>query len=253
MRIVSWNVNSLKARQHHVADYLDECAPDVLCMQELKMTDEAIPREIFSDRGYHFESHGQKQWNGVAIASKLPIEDVHRGLNIYDQGQSRLIAATVNGIRIVNLYIPQGQDTESPKFTYKMGFYEGLMAWLTTELDRDQEIIVLGDLNIARLPTDIWNVDEWKGKCSYTDVEHQAFDKLLSLGFEDVMRDRLSADTYTFWDYRQMSFRRKRGMRIDYILSTPKLAERVTEAWVDGDWRKREKPSDHAPVGAQFG
>jgi len=253
MRVVSWNVNSLKARKHHVADYLDECSPDVLCMQELKLTDEAIPTEIFSERGYHFASHGQKQWNGVAIASKHPITDVHRGLSMVDQGQSRLIAATINNVRIVNLYIPQGQSVDSPKFAYKLKFYEGLLEWLDTEMERYPDIIVLGDLNIAREPTDIWDTEEWEGKCSYTDVEHAAFDALLGKGLTDVMRPLLPVDTFTFWDYRQMSFRRRRGMRIDYILASSPLAERVAEAWVDRDWRKREKPSDHAPIGASFG
>ena len=252
MRVVSWNVNSLKARAHHVANYLDECSPDVLCMQELKLTDEAIPVEIFKERGYHFASHGQKQWNGVAIASKHPIEEIHRGLPVVDQGQSRLIAATIEGIRFVNLYIPQGQDTESPKFAYKLSFYEGLLEWLRADLRPDRECVVLGDLNIARLPTDIWDPAEWEGKCSYTPQEHAAFDALLALGLQDSMRERVPVDTFTFWDYRQMSFRRRRGMRIDYILSTPGLNQFVKEAWVDRDWRKKEKPSDHAPIGVEF-
>ena len=221
-------------------------------MQELKLTDEAIPTHIFEERGYHFASHGQKQWNGVAIASKFPIENVHRGLPIVDQGQSRLIAATIQGIRFVNLYIPQGQDTDSPKFAYKMSFYEGLTEWLKQELDTHPECVVLGDLNIAREPTDIWDPADWEGKCSYTPEEHQAFDKVLALGLVDAMRTRLPVDTFTFWDYRQLSFRRRRGMRIDYILSTPALNKNVKDAWVDRDWRKREKPSDHAPIWSAF-
>ncbi len=252
MRLVSWNVNSLKARAHHVADYLDHSAPDVLCLQELKLVDEAVPRELFTDRGYHLAVFGQKQWNGVLIASKTPLTDIHCGLPEADEGQSRLVAATTRGVRIVNLYVPQGQDTESPKYAYKLRFLEALRGWLDANCRADEPLVVLGDINIAPGPDDVWAVEDWEGKVTYTDAEHRALAHLMEFGLEEVTRPYLEPGTFTFWDYRQMSFRRKRGIRIDLILATDVVRERVVGAWVDRDERKKEKPSDHAPVGIEL-
>ncbi len=249
MRVVTWNVNSLKARAEHVARYLEEKSPDVLCLQELKLTDEAVPREIFTDRGYHVESHGQKQWNGVLIASKTPLEGVQRGLPDADEGQSRLIAATTGGLRIVNLYVPQGQDTESPKYQYKLRFLAALERWLHENASPSDPLVVLGDINIAPGPDDVWSVEEWEGKPTFTAEEHAALERILDFGLEDVTRSFFEPGTFTFWDYRQMSFRRRRGIRIDLHLTTGCVTQRVVEAWVDRDERKKERPSDHAPVG----
>ena len=249
MKIVSWNVNSLKARAEHVARYLEESAPDVLCLQELKLPDERVPRELFEAQGYHLAVHGQKQWNGVLIASRTPLEDIHCGLEGGDEGQSRLVAATTEGIRIVNLYCPQGQDVESPKFAYKLAFYERLTGWLEESSALSTPLVVLGDLNIAPGPDDVWSVEDWEGRVSYTDVEHRALDKLMALGLVDATRPYLPPGTFTFWDYRQLSFRRKRGLRIDLILVNEPVLARVSGAWVDREERKRERPSDHAPVG----
>ncbi len=252
MKIVSWNVNSLKARAEHVARYLEESAPDVLCLQELKLPDERVPREIFEAQGYHLAVHGQKQWNGVLIASRTPLEDIHCGLEGGDEGQSRLVAATTAGIRIVNLYCPQGQDVESPKFAYKLAFYERLTAWLEETSALSAPLVVLGDLNIAPGPDDVWSVEDWEGQVSYTDVEHRALAKLMALGLNDATRPHLPPGTFTFWDYRQMSFRRKRGLRIDLILVNEPVLARVRGAWVDREERKKERPSDHAPVGLEL-
>ena len=248
MRIVTWNVNSLKARGHHVADYLDAVRPDVIGLQELKMVDEVVPREIFEERGYHLATHGQKTYNGVALASLAPLEDVETGLEGGDEGQARLIAATTAGVRVVNLYCPQGSDVDSPKFPYKLNFYEVLTRWMEGVLSRHEQTAVIGDLNIAPLPDDIWDVEEMRDKVSYHPLEHAAWAKLLSLGLHDAAKPHLPSRTFTFWDYRQASFRRKRGMRIDHVLVSEALRECVVGAEVHRDERKKEKPSDHAPL-----
>lgn len=252
MKIVTWNVNSIKARREHVEDYLDRIAPDVLCLQELKCVDEMVPREIFESRGYFVESHGQKTYNGVLIASMAPLEDVHRGLEGGDEGQARLIAATTYGTRIVNLYCPQGSDVESPKFAYKLGFYDVLNPWLGQEIAKHKDVIALGDFNIAPHPDDVWDVEEMTDQVSYHPLEHKAWAELLALGFFDSGKPFLPSRTFTFWDYRQMSFRRKRGMRIDHVVATEELHERAVAAEVHRDERKKEKPSDHAPLMVTF-
>ena len=248
MRIVTWNVNSLKARGPHVADYLDTVRPDIIGLQELKMVDEAVPLELFEERGYHVATHGQKTYNGVAIASLAPLEDVQTGLEGGDEGQSRLIAATIDGVRIVNLYCPQGSDVDSPKFPYKLHFYEVLTRWMGEVLSSHEETVVIGDLNIAPLPDDVWDPEEMKDQVSCHPLEHAAWAKLLSLGLHDAAKPFLPSRTFTFWDYRQMSFRRKRGMRIDHVLVSEALQECVVGAEVHRDERKKERPSDHAPL-----
>ena len=220
MRVVSWNVNSLKARAEHVARYLEEKAPDVLCLQELKLVDAAVPREIFTDRGYHVESHGQKQWNGVLIASKTPLEDVHTGLPMGDMGQSRLVAGTIDGMRFVNLYCPQGQAVDSPKFPYKLGFFETLRAWIAEQHTPADPLIVLGDINVAPKPHDVWDLEKMQGVPTYHPLEHEQWAGLIDWGLHDVVEPHIEPGTFSFWDYRGMSFRFNQGFRIDHVLMT---------------------------------
>lgn len=251
MKIVTWNVNSLKAREGFVARFLDALEPDVLCIQELKLEEELVPRDLFTARGYHLAIHAQRQWNGVLIASKAPIEAVETPLLAVEEGQARAIAATIAGVRFVNLYCPQGQAADSPKFPYKLAFYDGLIAWLGARVDPAEPWVVMGDLNVAPLPADVWDPVRFAGVPTYHPEEHARWGKLEALGLEDVVRPLVPAGTHTFWDYRGGAFHKGQGMRIDHVLMTPPAAARVREAWVEREWRKKKDelaPSDHAPV-----
>ena len=258
MQIVTWNVNSLKARMPYVEWYLDSRTPDVLCLQELKLADEAVPRELFEARGYHLATHGQKQWNGVAIASKLPIEDVQRGLPGGDDGQARLISGTVAGVRIVNVYCPQGQQADSPKFSYKLKFYDVLIEHMATLLrvGPDAQVLLCGDLNVAPRDFDVWDVEVWRDVPTYHPLEHERWARLCALGFEDAVLPFIEPGTYSFWDYRGGAFYKNNGVRIDHHLASAALRARVTAAGVDRDARKKKeghRASDHAPVGITVG
>ena len=253
MKLVTWNVNSLKARESFVADYLDEAQPDVLCLQELKLEEEAVPRELFEDRGYELAIHGQRQWNGVLIASKKPITNVVKGLPEGDDGQSRLIACQIEDLKLVNLYCPQGQAEDSPKFQYKLKFFQALRKWITEHYSPKDNLLIVGDLNIAPLKTDVWDIGEFKNVPTYHPLEHQEWKGLLSFGLEDVVHPHIEPGQFTFWDYRGAYFRENKGMRIDHMLATKSVATWVTAASIDRDARKKRKgnaPSDHAPVEA---
>ena len=252
MDVVTWNVNSLKARAGYVARYLDAASPDVLCIQELKLEDHKVPTEIFEERGYHLAIHGQKQWNGVLIASKTPLDEIHMGLPGGDEGQSRLVSARTAGIHFVNLYCPQGQAVDSPKFPYKLGFYRALNAWLRERFVPGDRLCVLGDMNIAPGPGDVWSVDAVAGKPTYHPLEHEAWAELIGFGLEDVVLPYLKEVQFSFYDYRGAAFRFNQGYRIDHILLTAPLCGAVSNGWIDRDFRKKKddlKASDHAPVG----
>ncbi len=246
MKLVTWNVNSLKARGEHVAAYLDRVSPTVLCMQELKQEDAAVDRELFESRGYHLETYGQKTYNGVAIASKLPMSGVVRGLFPQENGHARSMAVTIADLRIVNLYCPQGRAIDHEFFPYKLAFYDALIAWVKENYS--SALLLTGDLNIAREDRDIWDPAAWRGRCSFTDVEHERFEALLALGLTDVMRPYLPDRTFTFWDYRARAFDAGHGMRIDYWLVTRAVEALVQGGEVDLEERRKEKASDHAPV-----
>lgn len=250
MRIVTWNVNSLKARHDYVAAYLDAISPDILCIQELKLETDKVPRELFESRGYHLAAHGQKQWNGVAIASRQPITDVIAGFD-GEEGQSRLISARSAGIRLVNLYCPQGQSADSPKFQYKLRFFAALNRWIRERCDPAEPTVLTGDINIAPSADDIWDPELFAGVPSFHPREHEAWAELLAFGLSDVVKPHIQPGTYSFWDYRRARFRFNQGMRIDHHLLTAPLAARVVDAGVNRDWRKVQgglKASDHAPV-----
>jgi exodeoxyribonuclease III len=256
LKIATWNVNSLKARADFVSLYLDAEAPDVLCLQELKLPEDKVPREMFESRGYHLAIHGQPQWNGVLIASRTPIEEVHCGLPVGDEGQSRLVAATTAGIRFVNLYCPQGQSVDSPKFAYKLGFFRALNAWLREDCDPAAGLVVLGDINIAPTTDDIWDAEKWAGTPSFHPDEHELYGQLLDFGLSDAVAPHIEPGTYSFWDYRAGKFRFNQGMRIDHILVSASLRGRVSGAVIQRPWRKKKEgltPSDHAPVEVTLG
>ena len=255
MQIMTWNVNSLKAREEFVFDYLDETQPDVVCLQELKLEEDAVPKELFEQRGYEVAIHGQRQWNGVLIASKKPIRNVNSGLPGGDEGQSRLIACEVkdsnNTLKLVNLYCPQGQSEDSPKFQYKLRFYQALRKWIDDHYEPADDLLIVGDLNIAPLKTDVWDVGEFKNVPTYHPLEHEEWKQLLSFGLEDVVQPYIEPGQFTFWDYRGARFRQNQGMRIDHALATKSVAGWVTDAKIDREARKKRKghaASDHAPV-----
>ena len=255
IKIVTWNVNSLKARADFVAQYLDRAQPEVIVLQELKMTTDAVPRELFESRGYHLAIHGQPRWNGVLIASQAPLEDVSCGLPDADEGQARLVAARTYGVELVNLYCPQGQAADSPKFAYKLRFYDALRDWLAARYQPSSPLVVLGDLNIAPAARDIWDPEGFSNVPSFHPLEHEQWAKLLALGLHDACEAHMPANTYSFWDYRGGSFYKNKGMRIDHILVTESLLPRIKHAWVDRNDRKKKgelKPSDHAPVGVEL-
>ena len=253
MRLMTWNVNSLKARAKFVAGYLDETAPDVLCLQELKLEEKHVPTELFTERGYELAIHGQKQWNGVLIASKQPIKNVVTGLPDGDEGQSRLIACQIGDLKLVNLYCPQGQSEDSDKFQYKLNFYEALNQWVSDNYKPTDNLLIVGDLNIAPLKTDVWDIGEFKNVPTYHPLEHEQWQRLVDFGLEDVIEPHIEPGQFTFWDYRGGYFRDNKGMRIDHMLATKSVAAWVTGAEIDREARKKrgsDAPSDHAPVTA---
>lgn len=256
MDIVTWNCNSLTARRAFVEAYLDAEKPDVLVLQELKLETHKVPRDLFESRGYALAVHGQKSWNGVLIASRTPIAGIETGLPAADEGQSRFISGLVGDIRIVNVYCPQGQSADSDKFQYKLAFYDALIARIESMLAAGEPFILLGDLNIAPEPTDLWDPAAFEGVPSYHPLEHLRYARLRALGLEDLVKPHITPNTYSFWDYRGAAFRFNQGMRIDHILGNPVVAQRVQSAWISRDWRKKRDdltPSDHAPVGVRLG
>ena len=261
MKVVSWNVNSLKARAELVGLYLDHEQPDVLCIQELKLAAEKVPLGLFEERGYHVALHAQSQWNGVLIASKQPIEDVHQGLPDGEEGQARMVVGTVPlrgqaaGLRLVNLYCPQGQTEDSPKFAYKLRFYDALVTWLEGAAAQSTPLVVVGDLNVAPGPDDIWDPERFASVPSFHPREHEAWRRIEGLGLVDAVRPHIAPRTYSYWDYRAGCFHKKQGMRIDHVLVSEALVPRVRTAWIRRDWRKKKQgltPSDHAPVGVEL-
>lgn len=255
MQIVTWNVNSLKARADFVGHYLDQAMPDVIGIQELKLDTAEVPVELFTSRGYHVAMHAQKQWNGVLLASKEPLTDIERGLPEAEEGQARFISAVSGGIRYVNLYCPQGQRVDSPKFPYKLRFFDALQAWIEANCSPEEPLVVMGDINIAPNPEDIWDPAKFAGTPSHHPDERARFAKMLEWGLVDAVQPHVEAGTFSFWDYRGGAFHKGQGMRIDHHLVTASVATRVTRAWVDRPWRKKFedlKPSDHAPVGIEL-
>ncbi|HJN74661.1 MAG TPA: exodeoxyribonuclease III [Myxococcota bacterium] len=248
MRIVTWNINSLKARREHVIGFLDAVSPTLLCLQELKLPDSQIDRELFSSRGYHLVTHGQPTYNGVAIASRLPMSDVIVGLRGIEEDHSRVLVATVDGVVFVNLYCPQGQREDSPAFAYKLRFYDHLIEWIANTFDPQQPLVVTGDLNVAPRSCDVFDPFEWANVPTFHPEEHARWQRLLDWGLHDATEDWLEEGAYTFWDYRQRSFDRNLGMRIDHFLVTRPVLECVQGALVHVEERARERASDHAPL-----
>ena len=249
MKLATWNVNSLNVRLPHVLDWLRDNPVDVLCLQETKQEDVKFPYEALKEAGYEAIHIGQKTYNGVAIISRHPLSDVQRNIPNFEDDQQRVIAATINGIRVVCAYIPNGQAVDSDKYQYKMRWLKALTDWLKTELVAHPKLVLLGDYNIAPEDRDCHDPEAWLGQILVSPAEREAFQTLINLGLHDSFRlFEQDEKSFSWWDYRMMGFRRNFGMRIDHILVSDALKATCLAATIDKAPRKLERPSDHTPV-----
>lgn len=254
MKIATWNVNSLKVRLPQVLAWLGTHAPEALCLQETKLEDQNFPRAEIEAAGYLPLFSGQKTYNGVAILTRSPAADPVMAIPGFDDPQKRVLAATVGGVRVINLYVPNGESVTSDKYRYKLAWLQALTAWLREELARHPRLAVLGDFNIAPQPEDVHDPKQWEGQVLFSEPERAAFVALLSLGLQDAFRLFSQPEkSFTWWDYRMNAFRRNLGLRIDHILLSPALASSCNACVIDREPRKAERPSDHAPVVAELG
>lgn len=254
MKIATWNVNSLRVRLPHLLDWLASAQPDVVGLQELKCVEDQFPFDELKAAGYHAVANGQKTYNGVAILSRHAIENVSRDMAGFDDEQKRVIAATINGVRVVNVYVVNGQDLGTEKYAYKLRWLEALHGTLRTELASHPKLAVTGDFNIAPSAEDTHDPAIWEGKILCSEPEREALRKLLALGLKDSFRlFPQPPQSFTWWDYRQAGFRRNLGLRIDHVLASTPLASTCTSCVIDTAPRKLERPSDHAPLVAHFG
>ena len=253
MKIAAWNVNSLKVRLPQLLDFLVTRQPDAVCLQETKLTDDAFPVADLEAAGYRVAFAGQKTYNGVAIASRGELTEVSVGIPGFEDEQKRVIAATVDGVRLVCVYCPNGQSLDSDKYVYKLAWFDALTAWLKDELTRHPELAVLGDYNVAPEDRDVHDPEAWKDSVLVSEPERERFRALLALGLKDSFRlFEQPEKSFSWWDYRMMGFRRNHGLRIDHILLSAPLAAACTSSSIDRDMRKLERPSDHAPVVAEL-
>ncbi|WP_204114045.1 exodeoxyribonuclease III [Shimia biformata] len=253
MKIATFNINGIKARIQALPDWLDEAQPDVALLQEIKSVDEGFPKEVFEERGYQVETHGQKSFNGVAILSKLPLEDVTRGLPGDDTDeQARWIEATVIGdraVRVCGLYLPNGNPAPGPKYDYKLAWMERLHAHAQKLLEAEEPFLMAGDYNIIPQDEDAKRPDAWREDALARPESRAAFRRLVNLGFTDAFRARVSGPGhYSFWDYQGGAWDRNDGIRIDHFLLSPQCADLLTDVGIDSGIRNRPKPSDHVPV-----
>ncbi len=253
MRIATWNINSLKVRLPQLLDWLPAAQPDVICLQELKLEDAKFPRDEIAAAGYRAAFSGQKTYNGVAILSRSEPVDTFAGIPGFADEQKRVLAATIDGVRMVCLYAPNGQAVGSEKYEYKLRWYAALREWLADEMLGHPDLAVLGDLNVAPEDRDVHDPKAWEGQVLVSEPEREAFRSLLALGFKDSFRlFEQPEKSFSWWDYRMLAFRRNAGLRIDHILLSPSLAARCTACTIDKAPRKLERPSDHTPVIAEL-
>ncbi|TNF58451.1 MAG: exodeoxyribonuclease III [Rhodobacteraceae bacterium] len=253
MKIATFNINGIKARAEALIAWLDEATPDVALLQEIKSVDEAFPRELFEERGYNVETHGQKSFNGVAILSKLPLEDVTRGLPGDDaDDQARWIEATVVGrtaLRVCGLYLPNGNPAPGPKYDYKLAWMERLNARARALLADEMPALMAGDYNVIPQDEDAKRPEAWAQDALALPDSRAAFRRILNLGFTDAFRARVQGPGhYSFWDYQAGAWNRDDGIRIDHVLLTPQAADLMTDCGIDRAVRGGDKPSDHVPV-----
>jgi exodeoxyribonuclease-3 len=248
-KLASWNVNSLKVRIDQVLEWLESSQVDVLALQETKLIDENFPAAAFIDRGYSVVYSGQKTYNGVAIVSRYPITDIVTDIPGLDDPQRRILAVTISGIRLINLYVPNGAELTSDKYPYKLNWLEKVTAFIKQQMSIYPKTAVVGDFNIAPEDRDVHDPAEWVGCVLVSPAERQAFADLLDLGLYDSFRNfEQEEKLFSWWDYRAAGFRRNRGLRIDHVLLSSDLNHLCLQSKIDKEPRKAERPSDHAPV-----
>ncbi|MEP0520721.1 MAG: exodeoxyribonuclease III [Hyphomicrobiales bacterium] len=253
MKIATWNINGVKARLETVKSWLNESQPDIAALQEIKSVDENFPREVFEELGYEVHTHGQKGFNGVALFSKVPLEDVQRGLPGDDSDeQARFISALVpvgdRMIRVASLYLPNGNPVETEKFPYKLCWMKRLQKWAETHLEREEDFILAGDYNVIPQPVDCYKPSAWEGDALFRPESRNAFFELSNLGLTDALRATNHEQVFTFWDYQAGAWQKNNGIRIDHLMLSPGVADALEECQVDKHVRAWEKPSDHVPV-----
>ncbi|ARG96519.1 exodeoxyribonuclease III [Legionella micdadei] len=249
LKLASWNVNSLKIRLEHVLTWLESSAIDILALQETKIVDDNFPEEAFVEQGYHFAYAGQKTYNGVAIISRYPIRDVVTDIPDLEDPQRRILAATTAGIRLINLYVPNGSELNSEKYYYKLKWLEKVSAYIQQQLSLHPKVAVVGDFNIAPDDRDVHDPGIWQNCIFVSPAERKAFNDLLALGLVDSFRHFLQEEkTFSWWDYRAGAFRRNMGLRIDHVLLNKDLINLCNQSQIDKAPRKWERPSDHAPA-----
>jgi exodeoxyribonuclease-3 len=257
MRVATWNVNGLRARIEFVRLWLRERKPDLVGLQELKLTDEQFPHDAIQAEGYHATTHGQKSWNGVAVLSREPVELLQRGLPGQQDFGARLLSVRAGELEFTTLYCPNGKHTEHADFPRKLAWLDALAEHLEAKHTSQRAAIVCGDFNVCPEPIDSWNEELLHGSIFHTDAERARFARLLAAGFVDLFR-RLhpGEEAYSWWDYRGGAFHQRRGLRIDFLLGTPATAAQTTHVSIDREWRKKRDdltPSDHAPVLVELG
>ncbi|NNC99098.1 MAG: exodeoxyribonuclease III [Gammaproteobacteria bacterium] len=253
MKIASWNVNSLRVRLEHVLDWLDENQVDLLCLQELKMTDEEFPLDAFQERGYHSTFTGQKTYNGVAIISKQPLSNVVTNLPDFADAQRRFIKGDYQGITVVNVYVPNGQALDSDKFAYKREWFSALKLAMRNYIADNKRVVLVGDFNIAPTDLDVHDPKKWQGKIHCSDIERLMLHNLMHEGLFDTYRlFNSQGDEFSWWDYRGNGYSHNEGLRIDLILSSSAMLDQADACVIDEAPRKLERPSDHTPVVASY-
>lgn len=249
MKLVTWNVNSLNVRATQVLEWLQQEQPDVLCLQETKIQDHKFPYDDLAQIGYQAVHLGQKTYNGVAIISRHAIEDLQFDIPDFEDEQKRVVAATIQGVRIICVYIPNGQSIGSDKYGYKLSWLNALISYIKNQLAIYPQLALLGDYNIAPEDRDVHDPSAWKDSVLVSEPERDAFKQLIQLGLHDSFRlFEQPEKLYSWWDYRMMAFRRNMGMRIDHILISTPLVRFAKASWIDKTPRKLERPSDHTPV-----
>lgn len=253
MKITTWNVNSLRVRLPQLLDWLAANPVDVLGIQETKLTDADFPGEALTAAGYHWTHNGQKTYNGVALLSRQPLADISRDLPGFADEQKRVIAATIAGVRVINVYVPNGQAVGSDKYEYKLRWLAALTAYLRSELATHPLLAVTGDFNIAPADEDVHDPEAWKDHILCSAPEREAFKNLLSTGLRDSFRlAEQPPGSFTWWDYRQAGFRRNLGLRIDHVLASTALAQHFSASVIDVGPRRNDRPSDHTPLTSLF-
>ena len=254
MKVATWNINGVKARIDGLLAYLREAQPDVLCLQEIKSEDAPFPRSEIEDLGYNVETHGQKGFNGVAIVSRLPFDEVNRGLPGDDgDEQARFIEGVFSGdgrvLRIASIYLPNGNPVDSDKFPYKLAWMDRLYAWAEARLKLEEPLVICGDYNVIPEAKDCWDAERWEGDALFRPETRDRFQRLKNLGFVEAVRSCSdAAGLYTFWDYQAGARRKDHGIRIDHHLLSPEASPFFTGCGIDDHVRDWEKPSDHVPV-----